>query len=66
MPTNPTPDCSRPSTWGSCIHALASGWITATDLCPGCTGRFMAALGREVEGLVWHLSYLKRAEVDHG
>jgi hypothetical protein len=62
----PAPGCSRPSTWGSCIHSLASGWITASDLCPGCTHRFMAALDREVEGLVWHPSFLKRAEVDHG
>lgn len=63
---DPTPDCSRPSTWGSCIHALASGWITSSDLCPGCSGRFMAALDREVEGLKWHPNYLTRPADDHG
>lgn len=59
---DPTPGCTRPSTTGTCLESLASGWITTPDLCPGCTGRFMAALDREHPGLVWHPNYVKRAE----
>lgn len=46
---------------GSCLHALAGGWIGATDLCPVCTRRFMAALDNAVPDLDWHENYRRRA-----
>lgn len=55
-------DCRTPrSTWGSCIQALALGWINAPDLCPTCTQTFMGALGAKVSNLEWHQAYRDRA-----
>lgn len=46
----------------SCVQALANGWIGASDLCPACTRRFMAALERAGEPLDWHPEFTRRAE----
>lgn len=56
------PECRKPTSWGTCIEALADGWIHANDLCPVCTGPFMAALDGIAGPLAWHANYLKRAE----
>lgn len=55
-------DCETPkATWGSCVQALASGWILTDDLCPVCTGVFMRALSAAVSvDLEWHRSYRDR------
>lgn len=53
--------CTRTNT--TCLRQLAEGWITASDLCPGCTARFMVALDHQAgEALSWHQKYLDRAE----
>jgi len=45
-----------------CLSRLAGGWITASDLCGPCTGRFMAALDQVgTEPLSWHQKYRSRA-----
>lgn len=55
-------DCRTPrSSWGSCIQALAAGWILDGDLCPTCTQAFMRALGAVVPNLHWHQAYRDRA-----
>jgi hypothetical protein len=57
--------CSRNG--DTCIRRLAAGWITANDLCPGCTRRFMAALDWiSAEPLTWHRNYTERAEESGG
>jgi len=47
--------------WGSCIQALAAGWVLAGDLCPVCTQTFMRAIGAVVPNLDWHPMYRDRA-----
>lgn len=46
-----------------CLAQLAAGYITASDLCAGCTQRFIAAVdwvtGRDN---AWHPTYQKRAQ----
>ena len=46
----------------TCLHQLAAGYRTASDLCPGCTSRLMVAL-EWIAGadLPWHQGYLDRA-----
>lgn len=56
------PDCRRPSRTGSCIEALADGWILPSDLCPVCTRAFMTALDSIAGPLVWHRAYTERAD----
>lgn len=54
--------CRTPrGSWGSCIQALALGWILVGDLCPVCTQTFMRALGAVVPNLEWHQDYRDRA-----
>lgn len=58
--------CTRisPGLHLTCLQSLAEGWITAPDLCPRCTRRFMAALESatgEGEPLTWHHNYAERA-----
>ena len=48
----------------TCLQSLTEGWCMASDLCPRCTRRFMAALGSAVgegELLSWHHAYVARA-----
>lgn len=62
MSTNPK-DCRTPrGSWGSCIQALAAGWILVGDLCPTCTQTFMRALGAVVPNLDWCQAYRDRAQ----
>jgi hypothetical protein len=44
----------------TCIQAMANGWSTPSDLCPGCTVRFMAALDALGEPLDWHPGFVER------
>jgi hypothetical protein len=60
-PTTHT-ECSNPTNWGPCLHALAGGWIRPNDLCPECTHTFMRALDAAVPNLEWHLEYRERAQ----
>lgn len=63
MSTDPK-NCMEPhDPWGSCIQALAAGWILLGDLCPVCTHVLMRALDRSVPDLPWHQEYLDRAAV---
>lgn len=55
-------ECRKPTSWGSCIEALADGWINPPDLCPECTAAFMDALDGISGPLVWHPNYSTRAE----
>ena len=58
----PAPECQTPrGSWGTCIQALALGWILIGDLCPVCTHVFMRALDRSIPDLSWHQDYLDRA-----
>jgi hypothetical protein len=52
--------CEKPRT-GTCIERLADGWILPSDLCPFCTGQFMAALDQIAGPLVWHANFTARA-----
>lgn len=65
-PTTIAAECarSRPSSpgWETCLHALAAGWVGASDLCGPCTRQFMAALDGLAGPLVWHPDYQERAE----
>lgn len=56
------PECRKPSRTGTCIEALADGWIGAPDLCSACTQAFMDALDGISGPLVWHENYRVRAE----
>jgi len=64
MTTTRPADCGKPrASWGSCIQALAGGWILTGDLCPVCTRTFMSALGAAVPYLDWCEAYRERAAV---
>lgn len=54
------PECRKPSRTGTCIEALADGWILPGDLCAACTQAFMSALDSIGEPLKWHHAYLDR------
>lgn len=56
------PECRKPSRTGTCIEALADGWIGAPDLCSTCTQAFMAALDGIAGPLKWHRAYTERAK----
>lgn len=61
------PDCQKPrGSWGSCLQALASGWILTGDLCPSCTQAFMTALDSVGEPLDWCSAYVERAGTREG
>lgn len=54
-------DCQKPrGPWGSCIQALAAGWILVSDLCPVCMRAFMSALDGIAGPLEWHQGYRDR------
>lgn len=57
--------CTRRGAGASCLHDLAAGWITASDLCRVCTRRFMSSMDDAAgEALPWHEDYLNRAGED--
>lgn len=57
--------CQTPrGPWGTCIQALALGWILTGDLCPSCTRQFMAALDGISQTLSWGDGYVARSTAD--
>lgn len=56
------PECRRTPRAGTCIEALADGWINAPDLCSTCTRAFMDALDSIAGPLVWHQAYTTRSQ----
>ena len=57
--------CLTPrGSWGTCIQALAAGWILPGDLCPTCTEAFTAALDGIAGPLKWCPAYIHRAETE--